>query len=138
MQTKTRVLDIRLTIKDEELFRKKAKPYQGNMSAMIRDAVSQFDDRATIGKIDALTDMMKLYRKYQQDLSWLGGNFNQAMKQANEIAISGKLSAGPSGAIFIKAVLLTLRCVNAMQTNAHTRVSELKRIAINDTHILSV
>jgi hypothetical protein len=92
MQTKTRVLDIRLTIKDEELFRKKAKPYQGNMSAMIRDAVSQFDDRATIGKIDALTDMMKLYRKYQQDLSWLGGNFNQAMKQANEIAISGKLS----------------------------------------------
>lgn len=92
MQTKTRVLDIRLTIKDEELFRKKAKPYQGNMSAMIRDAVSQFDDRATIGKIDALTDMIKLYRKYQQDLSWLGGNFNQAMKQANEIAISGKLS----------------------------------------------
>jgi hypothetical protein len=92
MQTKTRVLDIRLTIKDEELFRKKAKPYQGNMSAMIRDAVAQFDDRATIGKIDALTDMMKLYRKYQQDLSWLGGNFNQAMKQANEIAISGKLS----------------------------------------------
>ena len=92
MQTKTRVLDIRLTIKDEELFRKKAKPYQGNMSAMIRDAVAQFDDRATIGKIDALTDMMKLYRKYQQDLSWLGGNFNQAMKQANEMAISGKLS----------------------------------------------
>jgi hypothetical protein len=36
--------------------------------------------------------MMKLYRKYQQDLSWLGGNFNQAMKQANEIAISDKLS----------------------------------------------
>ena len=92
MQTKTRVLDIRLTIKEEKLFRKKAKPYQGNMSAMIRDAVAQFDDRATIGKIDALTDMMKLYRKYQQDLSWLGGNFNQAMKQANEIAISGKLS----------------------------------------------
>ncbi len=92
MQTKTRVLDIRLTIKDEELFRKKAKPYQGNMSAMICDAVSQFDDRATIGKIDALTDMMKLYRKYQQDLSWLGGNFNQAMKQANEMAISDKLS----------------------------------------------
>lgn len=92
MQTKTRVLDIRVTIKDEELFRKKAKPYQGNMSAMIRDAVAQFDDRATIGKIDALTDMMKLYRKYQQDLSWLGGNFNQAMKQANEMAISDKLS----------------------------------------------
>ena len=92
MQTKTRVLDIRVTIKDEELFRKKAKPYQGNMSAMIRDAVAQFDDRATIGKIDALTDTMKLYRKYQQDLGWLGGNFNQAMKQANEMAISDKLS----------------------------------------------
>lgn len=58
---------------------------------MVRDAVRQFNDIATVGKIDALNDMVSLYRKYQQELSWLGGNFNQAMKRANELAIGGML-----------------------------------------------
>ena len=35
--------------------------------------------------------MTALYKKYQQDLSWNGGNLNQAVKRANELAIIGKL-----------------------------------------------
>jgi hypothetical protein len=35
---------------------------------------------------------MKFFRKYQQDLSWMGGNFNQQVKRANELAITGELS----------------------------------------------
>ena len=58
---------------------------------MVRDAVRQFNDIATLGKIDALNEMVNLYKKYQQDLGWLGGNFNQAMKRANELAIGGML-----------------------------------------------
>ena len=56
------------------------------------DAVRQFDDIATTGKIEALNEMIALYKKYQQDLSWLGGNFNQAMKRANELAIGDMLN----------------------------------------------
>ena len=39
-----------------------------------------------------LNEMTALYRKYQQDLAWLGSNFNQAMHRANELAIAGELS----------------------------------------------
>ena len=59
---------------------------------MVRDAVRQFNDIGTKRKIEALTEMATLYRKYQQDLAWLGGNFNQAMKRANELAIVGELT----------------------------------------------
>jgi hypothetical protein len=59
---------------------------------MVRDAVKQFDDTATVGQIDALNKMTALYVKFQQDLSWLGGNFNQAMKRANELAIGQELT----------------------------------------------
>ena len=59
---------------------------------MVRDAVKQFNDIGTKRKIEALTEMAALYRKYQQDLAWLGGNFNQAMKRANELAIGGELT----------------------------------------------
>jgi len=57
----------------------------------IRDAVKQFNDTATLRRIDALNEMTALYKKYQQELSWIGGNLNQVVKRANELAIIGKL-----------------------------------------------
>jgi hypothetical protein len=36
--------------------------------------------------------MVNLYKKHQDELSWLGGNLNQTMKRANELAINGELT----------------------------------------------
>ena len=90
MDKRTIVCKVRLTPEEYNLFRSKAEGY-GNVSAMIRDAVRQFNDLGTIRRMEALNEMTALFRKYQQDLSWLGGNFNQSMKRANELAISHEL-----------------------------------------------
>ena len=84
-------IEIYLKPKDAALFERKAKRYR-YMSCMIRDAVKQFNDLATKGKLEALCEMVNLYKKHQQELSWLGGNLNQAMKRANEMAQSKELS----------------------------------------------
>ena len=42
--------------------------------------------------IEAMATLLSFYTKYQQQLSWLGGNFNQVMHRANELAIDDKLS----------------------------------------------
>ena len=91
MEKKTKRLWIRLSPEEEALFKRKAAHYS-TVSAMVRDAVKQFDDTATVGQIDALNKMTDLYLKFQQDLSWLGGNFNQTMKRANELAIAQELT----------------------------------------------
>ncbi|MBR1414732.1 MAG: hypothetical protein IJ570_02580 [Prevotella sp.] len=91
MEQRTKRLWIRLSPDEETLFRRKAARYK-TISAMVRDAVRQFDDTATRGKIDAINRMTDLYVKYQQDLSWLGGNFNQTVKRANELAIGQELT----------------------------------------------
>lgn len=91
MERKTKRIYIRITPDDEALFRRKAARYQ-TISAMVRDAVKQFDDTATLGKIDALNAMMEYYKRYEQQLSWLGSNFNQSVKRANELAISEELT----------------------------------------------
>lgn len=91
MERKTKRIYIRLTPDDEVLFRRKAARYQ-TVSAMVRDAVKQFDDTATLGKIDALHAMMEYYKRYEQQLSWLGSNFNQSVHRANELAISEELT----------------------------------------------
>lgn len=90
-ERKTKHYWIRLSPEDEAMFKRKAAHYQ-SVSAMARDAVKQFDDTTTIGKLDALNKMTAFYVKFQQDLSWLGGNFNQAMKRANELANSQELT----------------------------------------------
>lgn len=95
MERKTKRIYIRLTPDDEALFRRKAARYQ-TVSAMVRDAVKQFDDTATLGKIDVLHAMMDYYKRYEQQLSWLGSNFNQSVHRANELAISEELTCSSS------------------------------------------
>jgi hypothetical protein len=85
------VCKVRLNDEELQLFQKKAQSYGDNTSAMIRDAVTRFDDKRTRGRIEAMATLLSFYTKYQQQLSWLGGNFNQVMHRANELAIDDKL-----------------------------------------------
>jgi len=83
-------IEIYLNEKDAAVFKKKAVHYK-NWGPFIRDAVKQFNDKGTVRKLDALNEMVNLYKKHQDELSWVGGNLNQAMKRANELAIAGEL-----------------------------------------------
>lgn len=91
-ERRTIICKFRLTEDEQQLFQKKAQSYAGNMSALIRDAVSRYDDRKTRGKLETMSALLTFYTTYQQQLSWLGGNFNQSMHRANELAFSGELS----------------------------------------------
>lgn len=91
MDKRNIIRKVRLTPEEDALFKRKAARYK-TVSAMVRDAVAQFDDTATRGKVKALREMTALYHKYEQDLGWLGGNFNQTMKRANELAIAQELT----------------------------------------------
>ena len=86
MKKKCIRLEIRLTPDESQMFQNKAQNYGRNMSAMVRDAVRRFDDERTRGKIETMEALLQFYKKYQQQLSWLGGNFNQCMHRANELA----------------------------------------------------
>ena len=83
-------IEIYLNEKDAALFEKKAAHYKF-WGPFIRDAVKQFNDKGTVRKLDALNEMVNLYKKHQDELSWLGGNLNQTAKRANELAIAGEL-----------------------------------------------
>ena len=84
-------IEVYLTPKDAALFEKKAVHYK-NWGPFIRDAVKQFNDIGTHRKLEALNEMVNLYKKHQDELSWIEGNLNQAMKRANEMAQSNELS----------------------------------------------
>ena len=91
-ERRTIICKFRLTEDEQKLFEKKAQSYAGNMSALIRDAVSRYDDQKSRGKLETMSALLSFYKTFQQQLSWLGGNFNQSMHRANELAFSGELS----------------------------------------------
>ena len=92
---------------------------------MVRDAVLQFNDIGTVRKIEALNEMADLFKKYQQDLAWLGGNFNQAMKRANELAIGGELSQGYYERIIMPQVTNVLQFLEKVKEEQHKIITKL-------------
>ena len=89
---RTIIFKVRLTQEELQLFQKKAESYGGNASAMVRDAVRILDDKGVRGQVNSMNTLISFYKTFQQQLSWLGGNFNQSMHRANELAIAGELS----------------------------------------------
>ena len=83
-------INLHLNNKELELFRNKENNYS-QMSAMIRDAVTQFDDIKTKGWITALNDLSILISNFSTELSRQGGNLNQITKRANELIFMGEL-----------------------------------------------
>lgn len=90
---RTIIFKVRLTQEELQLFQKKAGNYGGNASAMVRDAVRLLDDKGVRGQVNSMNTLISFYKTFQQQLSWLGGNFNQSMHRANELAIAGELSS---------------------------------------------
>ena len=110
------VCKVRLNDEELQLFQKKSQSYGGNTSAMIRDAVTRFDDKRTRGRIEAMTTLLSFYTKYQQQLSWLGGNFNQVMHRANELAIDDKLNESYFREVVMPKVKETVKTIREIKT----------------------
>ena len=89
---RTIIFKVRLTREELQLFQKKAESYGGNTSAMVRDAVRLLDDKGVRGQVKSMNALISFYKTFQQQLAWLGGNFNQSMHRAHELAIAGELS----------------------------------------------
>jgi len=80
-----------LNNKELDLFKNKAKNYN-QLSAMIRDAVAQFDDKGTVKRIESLNKLADLITEFNHEISKQGVNLNQITKRANELIYSGELN----------------------------------------------
>ena len=94
---------------------------------MIWDAIKQFDDLGTKRNLAALREMMAFYRTYQQDLAWMGGNFNQIVKRANELAIAGELSVPFFEQVLFPRIAGLQHLLSDMKREQHQIVKKLTR-----------
>ena len=126
MERKTKRLWIRISAQDAELIKQKATNYK-TVSSMIWDAIKQFDDVGTKRKITTLNEMMTFYKKYQQDLAWMGSNFNQVVKRANELAITNELTVPFFENVLYPRIEELQKLLTAIKLEQHQIVKRLTR-----------
>lgn len=119
--------ELRLSEEEYRLFKEKSKNYQ-TMSAMIRDAVKDFNDIRTKGKIAVLTDARHHYIQCSQRLGWLGSNINQAQHRANELAIAGELSHDYVQNVLFPKVSEALKLIRQMKAEQEKIYSKLLKL----------
>lgn len=124
MKRRTNRIEILLT--DDELAGLKAKAASfGSVSFYIRSALKEFSDTDARARMEALDRMAAASRKFSDDLSWAGGNLNQAMKRANELAVSGLLTAAYYKEVVVPSINETKRVLDTMMM---TQQDTLNRI----------
>lgn len=91
MKQRTERFEMKLTPEEAAGIREKSKRYH-SVSNFIRMAVNEFSDTDAKTRLELCNDTARLCRKFQDELSWMGSNLNQAVKRANELAVVGLLS----------------------------------------------
>jgi hypothetical protein len=124
---RTNRINLHLNNREMELFREKAKNYR-QMSAMIRDAVAQFDDTGTVKRIESLNKLADLITDFNREISKQGGNLNQITKRANELIYSSELSESYYKEVFLPQILLlqkTMKEIKKQQSDIFKRLLNL-------------
>lgn len=89
---KTKYVKVKMTPEEYRQWKAKALPF-GSMTAYIRSAVAEFSHVNAKEKTDRIIRLGDFYERWTSELGHLGGNFNQSVKRANELFVSGQLSA---------------------------------------------
>ena len=85
---KSRRLEIRLSENEYKQLQRKAKKYP-SISALILDAVANFDIKRGRNRIDTMIEFSEDMRKAEVDISRIGNNINQIAKELHRYRLEG-------------------------------------------------
>lgn len=91
MRQRNKFFQLRLTESELSAIRAKSAAYK-SVSHYIRSAVAEYSNVGAKERLNRLIQLGEFYNKWSAELGHLGGNLNQHMKRANELAVAGLLS----------------------------------------------
>lgn len=121
MANKTKIIKLRLTEEEYRMLKKRAIKYNGKISSLIRVALAQLDDRQAREKFQVVDEYIKYWQENENELRHIGGNFNQAMKRINELAVIGLLDENDARGM--------VKDVKEVWTSLHEYIAELNKIS---------
>ena len=114
MKQKTKVFQLRLTPEEAQLLKEKSGSFH-SVSHYILSAVQEFSNVDVKERIELIRELGAFYRKFQNELSWAGGNLNQVVKRANELAVAGLLAPSYIHEIVLPTIRETQETINRIK-----------------------
>lgn len=111
---KTNYVKVKMTPEEYRQWKDKAAPF-GSMTTYIRSAVAEFSQVNGREKTDRIIRLGDFYEKWTAELGHLGGNFNQCVKRANELAAAGLLSAAYMERLLVEIKQVRIELVGIKQ-----------------------
>ena len=123
----TKYIKVRMTPEEVQLFKEKSASYS-SVSHYIRSALAEYSNIGTKRQLELMNDLGLFYRKYQNELSWAGGNLNQSVKRANELAVAGLLVPSYIQEVLLPVILETQETLNRIKKDLDSLTQKAVRI----------
>ena len=114
MTQRTKYFQLRLTQEEYDTLKLKSASYS-SVSHYIRSAIKEYSDIGAKQKLQLLKDLSSFYRKFQDELSWAGGNLNQSIKRANELAVAGFLTPAYMTEVLMPTINSTRKTLDSIK-----------------------
>ena len=85
---RNKYIKVRMTPEEVREFKEKSAEYK-TVSHYVRKALEEYSNVSVRKQLELMQELGSFYRRYQSELSHIGGNLNQVVKRANELAGRG-------------------------------------------------
>lgn len=124
---KTKYVKVRVTAEEAALIKEKSAGYT-SVTHYVRSALEEYSNVNAKQRLELINDLGQFYRKWQNELSWAGGNLNQAVKRANELAVAGLLAPSYIQEILLPVILETQETLNRIKKDLDSLTQKSVRI----------
>lgn len=117
-----------MTPEEVQQFKEKSASYSSVSHYIRRSALTEYSNIGTKRQLELMNDLGLFYRKYQNELSWAGGNLNQSVKRANELAVAGLLAPSYIQEVLLPIILETQETLNRIKKDIDSLTQKAVRI----------
>lgn len=115
MTQKTKYIKVRMTPEEQSTLKEKLKEKKMTIATYVRSAMAEYSNTDAKQRLELINNLGTLYRKFRDELSWAGGNLNQSVKRANELAVAGLLPPSYIREVLMPVILETQKTLNEIK-----------------------
>ena len=118
-EQRNKYIKVRMTPEEIRAFKEKADEYK-TVSHYVRKALEEYSNVSVRRQLELMQELGSFYRRYQSELSHIGGNLNQTVKRANELAVAGLLPPSYIQEVLLPVIRDTQDAVNGIKRQLDT------------------
>ena len=115
-----------MTPEEVRAFKEKSADYK-TVSHYVRKALEEYSNVSIRRQLELMQELGSFYRRYQSELSHIGGNLNQVVKRANELAVTGLLPPSYIREVLFPVIRDTQGSVNGIKRQLDILTSRINK-----------